>query len=79
MTSEVELIKNILISNPDLKPKIEIASIVESTRFREDLGFDSLAMACLFYELAQTYSHLDESEIIKWETVADCIKHLRKS
>ena len=79
MSSEVDLIKKLLTSNPDLKPKIEINSICESTRFRGDMGFDSLAMASLFYELQEIYSHIEESEMIKWETVSDCIKTLRQS
>lgn len=79
MSSEVDLIKRLLLSNPDLKPKVSIESITESTRFRGDMGFDSLALASLFYELQETYPHIDESDMQKWETVADCIKFLRQA
>ena len=77
MSKEVELIKKILASNPDLRPKSPIEGLNESTRFRADMGFDSLALASLFYELQETYAHIEESEIQKWETIADCIKSLQ--
>ncbi len=78
MNSELNLIKNILSANPDLKPKIPVESIAATTKFRAEMGFDSLAMASLFYELQDTYPHIDESEIQKWETIADCVKSLRQ-
>ena len=75
--TELELVKKILEGNPDLEPKIPVASITPETRFREDLGFDSLAMVSLLYELQETLPHLEETVIIKWNKISDCIQSMK--
>lgn len=69
-------IKTVLANISDLKPKIPVGKISEETRFREDLGFDSLAMASLFYELQDMYPDLDEAQVNQWKKVSDCMKSI---
>jgi acyl carrier protein len=78
-TAELDLIKKLLAANPDLEPKMAIDAIVLETRFREDLGFDSLAIVSLFYELQETYTHLEEIEVTRWNKILDCIQSLKTS
>ncbi len=78
-TSHLIQIQKILSQNQDLQPKISIEDIKLETRFRDDLGFDSLATASLFYELQEHYPHLEEKEITKWVTIQDCIKSMSKN
>ncbi|MFN7825009.1 MAG: phosphopantetheine-binding protein [Pseudobdellovibrionaceae bacterium] len=63
----------ILQDIPDLKPKLAFDKIKPDTRFREDLGFDSLAMASLFYTLQDLYSDLSEEKVTQWKTVQNCL------
>lgn len=73
-----EKIKAILSASSDLKPKLDIAKISGQSRFREDLGFDSLAMAAFFYELQDHYPNLDEADVPTWKTIADCAQTLQQ-
>jgi acyl carrier protein len=67
----------IIGDNPDYRPRVPVAQITLATRFRDDLGFDSLAMMALAYELQESYPDLDEMAIASWTTVEDCVNHLR--
>lgn len=66
----------ILHEIPDLKPKIPLEKIAVTTRFREDLGFDSLAMASLFYTLQDLYPELTEEQVTLWKTVQNCLESI---
>ena len=77
MDSELQVVKNILLLIPDLKPKISVDLVGLDTRFREDLGFDSLAMASFFYELQELYPKLEESQVLQWKKVSDCTQSIR--
>jgi acyl carrier protein len=70
-------VRLVLQNVSDLKPKMRVDNITVDSRFREDLGFDSLAMAAFFYELQDQYNYLDESEVKNWKKVSDCIESLK--
>ncbi|MBK7963628.1 MAG: acyl carrier protein [Bdellovibrionales bacterium] len=76
MQTVLEVVKKILRQIPDLKPKMSVDLICPETRFREDLGFDSLAMVSFFYELQDLYPSLDESQMLKWKSVSDCVNSI---
>lgn len=71
-------VHRILHENPDLKPKLAVGSITHETRFREDLGFDSLAMAAFFYTLQDIYADLSEENVPKWKRIEDCIQSVKE-
>ncbi|MBL6988184.1 MAG: acyl carrier protein [Bacteriovoracaceae bacterium] len=68
----------VIEDNEDLNPKISISEITFASRFKEDLGFDSLALMSLVYELQEFYPDLDEMVISQWSTLQDCTEHLTK-
>jgi acyl carrier protein len=74
--SILQKIKELLQKTPDMKPKMPIEKISLDSRFRQDLGFDSLAMASLFYELQDLYPHLEESQVKNWQAMSDCIESI---
>lgn len=70
--------KQILKENPDLKPKLSVDLITDKTRFREELGFDSLAMAAFFYTLQDLYPELNEESVPQWKKIGDCLEAVRE-
>lgn len=76
MQQALNTIKTILAEIPDMKPKIPVAQITLETRFRQDMGFDSLAMASLYYELEERYPHLQEADMRNWMQVKDCAQSI---
>ncbi len=79
MTAEQKLIliKKILEQNQDLRPRMDVTQIGFSTRFSEDMGFDSLAMMSLIYELQNHFSALSESILGQIDTVEQLIHELK--
>lgn len=76
MSSWLIILQKTLESCADLKPKVAPSSLTEETRFKEDMGFDSLAMAAFFYELQDRYPKIDEAEAARWKKISDCIQTL---
>ena len=72
--STLQTIVAILSRNVDFRPRIALARITPDTRFREDLGFDSIALMSLAFELQEIYPTLDEMAIATWTTVGDCVR-----
>jgi acyl carrier protein len=77
--AEVKDIQDLLSMVLDLKPKLSIESLTAKTRFQQDMGFDSLAMASLFYELEEKYPDLNEVDVKNWKTIEDCLNSINKS
>jgi len=73
-----DLIIKIIGSNEDLEPLIPVADIKSDTKIQEDLGFDSLALMSIVYELQETYEDLDETEMANWSTISDIVKKLQE-
>jgi acyl carrier protein len=74
MDHVLSLIIEILSRTPDLRTRIPPSDITLRTRFKEDLGFDSLALMSLAFELQEHYPELDEMQIATWVTVEDCAR-----
>ena len=72
------MLKNIIRSNEDLQPRCSVDEISSETKFSEDMGFDSMAMMSLVYELQDSYPDLDESEVVGIGTVEGLLKVLKK-
>lgn len=70
-------IVQILTTSKDLRARISGDQITAATRFKEDLGFDSLALMSLAFELQEQWPELDEMSIATWITVGDCARSLR--
>ena len=68
-----ELIIDILKNTADLRPKMVLGAIQPQSSWREDLGFDSLALMILFVELQNQFECLDPLVVARWETLQDCI------
>jgi acyl carrier protein len=77
--AELKDIQDILMTVSDLKPKLPIENLIETTRFQQDMGFDSLAMASFFYELEEKYPNLTELDVRNWKTIEDCLKSINKT
>jgi acyl carrier protein len=77
-TEALTVIRDVVASVPDLRIKSSPAEVQAATRFREDLGYDSLARAMLFYELQERFPHLEEAAAVGWKTVGDCMVSLRQ-
>ena len=56
-------------------PTVDMATVTESTRLVEDLGFDSLAMMMLSMEIEDAY-HFKFTEFVRFETVGDVCDYL---
>ncbi len=80
MTKSIALatLKSLLLEKKDLKSKINPSDLVESHIFVRDLGFDSIAVVSLFYELQDRWPELSEAEALKWVSVEDCVNALVK-
>lgn len=72
-----EEIVSIIERCDDLDPLLPVDSITPETHFQEDLGFDSLALMSILYELQEAYPGLDETEINDWHRVKNCVASLK--
>lgn len=76
MSKVLETVIGIIKDNEDLNPKVSTDEIKLEHDFKVDLGFDSLALMSLVYELQEVYPELDEMVIADWTKVEDCVKHI---
>jgi acyl carrier protein len=72
----IELIKTIINSNEDLEPKMKVKDISLETSFQNDLGFDSLGIMSITYELQDKYTSLNEENMINWKTIKDLVQDI---
>ena len=56
-------------------PDVNMAEVSETTRLKEDLGFDSLAMMMMAMELEDAFG-FKFSEFVKFDTVGDVCSYL---
>jgi len=73
-----EKVLSVIEKCEDLNPKVNLKEIRQEMEFKADLGFDSLALMSLVYELQEAYPELDEMAIADWSTIDDCVKHLER-
>lgn len=69
----LEEIRTIVAQDDDFRPRMDPGAIMLTTRFKEDLGFDSIALMSLAFGLQEAHPDLDETAIAGWVTVADCV------
>jgi acyl carrier protein len=77
-TKMFDLIIKIIGESEDLEPLIPLADIKPETLIQEDLGFDSLALMSIVYELQEIYEDLDETEMANWNTISDIADKLKE-
>ncbi|MBQ9162877.1 MAG: acyl carrier protein [Clostridia bacterium] len=56
-------------------PDVDMATVTESTKLVDDLGFDSLAMMMLSMEIEDAYG-FRFTEFVRFETVGDVCGYL---
>jgi acyl carrier protein len=79
MEEVFDQVLKVINDSEDLNPKIDVSEIKIEMDFKADLGFDSLALMSLVYELQEIYPDLDEMEIAGWQTVLDCTKYISEN
>ena len=67
-------IRKVIEKSEDLDPLIPLKDISYETKFSEDLGFDSLALMSILYELQEENPNINESEINNWKTLNNCVE-----
>ncbi len=72
----IDQIQQLITENSDLKSRVVPADIGADTEWSRDMGFDSLAMLSLVYELQDLYPDLEETLLSTWTTVADAVKDI---
>ena len=75
--NKLDEIKLIIDSSEDLTPRISSAEMTPETKFSLDMGFDSMAMMSLIYELQEKYPNLDETEAIQSSSVSQLMAMLK--
>lgn len=78
MTSHLNTIRSIIENTEELDSKLPTSKIELETKFRDDLGFDSIQLMTFVYELQEHYPDLDEMSITDWLTVKDCVTTIEK-
>jgi acyl carrier protein len=73
-----EILKQVISDCEDLNPRVKTADLKPEHLFQENLGLDSLALMTLAYELQEHYPDLDETSIIEWNKIQDCLDTLKK-
>jgi len=80
MTKEELLAKMITIieEHEDLEPLLPLEDLKPESELRADLGFDSIALMSLVYELEELYPNFDGTSLYKWNTLGDIVDDLSK-
>lgn len=65
-------LQQIIADVPDLRSRVPAEALRPESRFREDLGFDSLLMMSFYCELEERFPGMEESMMASWRTLADC-------
>jgi acyl carrier protein len=68
----------IIEEHEDLEPLLPIEDLRFESELKEDIGFDSIALMSLVYELQELYPNFDGTSIYKWNTLGDIIDDLSK-
>ena len=80
MSKEELLDKMITIieEHEDLEPLLPPEDLRFESELKEDIGFDSIALMSLVYELQELYPDFDGTSIYKWNTLGDIVDDLSK-
>ena len=69
----------IIEEHEDLEPLLPLEDLKFDSELKEDIGFDSIALMSLVYELQELYPDFDGTSIYKWNTLGDIVDDLSKS
>ena len=68
----------IIEEHEDLEPLLPPEDLKFESELKEDIGFDSIALMSLVYELQELYPDFDGTSIYKWNTLGDIVDDLSK-
>lgn len=68
----------IIEEHEDLEPLLPIKDLKFESGLKEDIGFDSIALMSLVYELQELYPNFDGISIYEWNTLGDIVDDLSK-
>jgi len=68
----------IIEEHEDLEPLLPLEDLKFESELKEDLGFDSIALMSLVYELQELYPNFDVANIYNWNTLGDIVDDLSK-
>ena len=80
MSKEELLDKMITIidEHEDLEPFLPLEDLKLESELKADLGFDSIALMSLVYELQELYPNFDGTSLYKWNSLGDIVDDLSK-
>jgi acyl carrier protein len=79
--SKEELLNKMLTiieEHEDLEPLLAPEDLKLESELKADLGFDSIALMSLVYELEELYPNFDGTSLYKWNTLGDIVDDLSK-
>jgi acyl carrier protein len=68
----------IIDNHEDIDPLLPIKDFRIDSELKEDLGFDSIALMSLVYELQELHPNFDITNMYKWNTLGDIVDDLSK-
>ena len=68
----------IIDEHEDLEPLLPREDLNFESKLKEDLGFDSIALMSLVYELEELYPNFDGTSLYKWNSLGDIVDDLSK-
>ena len=74
----LEKMITIIDEHEDLEPLLPIEDLTFESVLKEDIGFDSIALMSLVYELQELYPDFDGTSIYRWNTLGDIVDDLSK-
>ena len=80
MSKEELLDKMITVieEHEDLELLLPLEDLKFESELKADLGFDSIGLMSLVYELQELYPDFDGTNIYKWNTLGDIVEDLAK-
>jgi acyl carrier protein len=68
----------IIDEHEDLEPLLPVEDLKFESELKADLGFDSIGLMSLVYELQELYPDFDGTSIYQWNTLGDIVDDLAK-
>jgi len=68
----------IIEEHEDLEPLLPLEDLKFESEIKADLGFDSIGLMSLVYELEELYPNFDGTNLYKWNTLGDIVDDLSK-
>ena len=74
----LNIILTIIEEHEDIDSLLSMEDLKFESKLQEDLGFDSIAIMSLVYELQELYLNFDIVNMYKWNTLGDIVDELSK-